>query len=42
MGLVIWGFVFLLIAIVVAAIGWFSGKRARKKLDARESSVATD
>lgn len=34
MGLVIWGFVFLLIAIVVAAVGYFFKKREMKKLDA--------
>lgn len=36
-GLVIWGFVFILIAIVVAAIGWFAGKRAKRKLDQHDS-----
>lgn len=33
MGLVIWGFVFFLLAIVVAAIGYFFKKREKKKLD---------
>ena len=34
LGLVVWGFAFLLIAIVIAVIGWFSGRRAKKKLAA--------
>ncbi|MCU4718390.1 zinc-ribbon domain-containing protein [Halapricum hydrolyticum] len=34
MGLVIWGFVFFLLAIVVAAIGYFFKKREKKKLNA--------
>ena len=33
MGLVIWGFAFLLFAIVTAAVGYFFNRRARKKLD---------
>ncbi|HET7325508.1 MAG TPA: hypothetical protein VFJ06_14365 [Halococcus sp.] len=33
-GLVIWGFVFLLFAIVTAAIGYFFSRRAKKKLAA--------
>jgi hypothetical protein len=33
MGLVIWGFAFLLFAIVTAAIGYFFKRRTRKKLD---------
>lgn len=33
MGLVIWGFAFLLFAIVTAAIGYFFNRRAQKKLD---------
>ena len=34
LGLVIWGFVFLLISLVTAAVGYFFKKRAAKKLDA--------
>lgn len=41
MGLVIWGFVFLLLAVVVAAVGWFAGRRTKKKLDNREEATAT-
>jgi len=33
-GLVVWGFVFLIIAIVIAAVGYFANKRASKKLAA--------
>lgn len=32
-GLFIWGFVFLILAVVVAAIGYFFKRRASKKLD---------
>lgn len=38
LGLVIWGFVFLLVAIVTAAIGYFFKRRAGKKLDAESVS----
>lgn len=38
LGLVIWGFVFLLFAIVTAAIGYFFNRRASKKLDKLSSS----
>lgn len=34
MGLFIWGFAFFVIALVIAAIGWFTGRRAKKKLAA--------
>lgn len=34
MGLVIWGFVFLILAIVTAAIGFFANRRAKKELNA--------
>lgn len=45
-GLFIWGFVFLIVAIVVAALGWFSGRRAKKKLaqrvDAKTAAVEAE
>ncbi|MFC5970043.1 hypothetical protein ACFPYI_01745 [Halomarina salina] len=34
LGLVIWGFVFLLLAIVAGVIGYFANRRAKKKLNA--------
>lgn len=38
LGLVIWGFVFLLFAIVTAAVGYFFSRRASKKLDTRSAA----
>lgn len=33
LGLVIWGFIFVIIAVVIAAIGYFFNKRAKSKLE---------
>ena len=39
LGLVIWGFVFLLLAIVTAAVGYFFKRRAAKKRDAAANTA---
>lgn len=36
MGLIIWGFVFFILAIVTFVIGYFANRRAKKKLDVDE------
>lgn len=41
LGLIIWGFVAFLIALVLFALGYFINKRAKKKLDDREKRVAS-
>ncbi|UTF53255.1 hypothetical protein [Natronosalvus rutilus] len=38
LGLFLWGFVFFLIALVVFTLGYFSNRRAKKKLSARASA----
>lgn len=38
-GLFLWGFVFLLVALVVFTTGYFLNRRARGKLDKREGAI---
>lgn len=40
LGLLIWGFVYFLIGLVLFGLGYFSNKRAKKKLEARETPVS--
>lgn len=40
LGMVIWGFVFFLISLVLFTLGYFSNRRAKKKLKAREIQSA--